>query len=106
MQFERTRNTRLNEGLAGGTKASSTPKTPASAPPSWTTSGTAKSACSFELGASQTAMLGTEWTQQRMKDGTLHQPNADGRHHSRHDYRYAQPLRFRAYLLAVCRRQY
>ncbi|OQV64475.1 hypothetical protein AK51_30525 [Serratia nematodiphila DZ0503SBS1] len=46
VQFERTRNTRLNEGLAGGTEGIFDTKTPVSAPPSWTTSWrTAKSAC-------------------------------------------------------------
>ncbi len=43
VQFERTRNTRLNEGLAGGTEGIFDTKTPASAPPSWTTSGAQRS---------------------------------------------------------------
>ena len=46
VQFERTRNTRINEGLAGGTEGIFDTKIPVSALPSWTTSWrTAKSAC-------------------------------------------------------------
>lgn len=71
VQFERTRNTRLNEGLAGGTEGIFDTKN--------TGFGTTKLddflahsevSVPFELGVAQTATLGTEWTQQRMKDGT------------------------------------
>ncbi|ASL95355.1 outer membrane receptor FepA [Serratia marcescens] len=71
VQFERTRNTRLNEGLAGGTEGIFDTKN--------TGFGTTKLddflahsevSVPFELGVAQTATLGTEWSQQRMKDGT------------------------------------
>lgn len=71
IRFERTRNTRLNEGLAGGTEGIFD-----------TTNegfGTTKLddflahseiSVPFEFGVAQTATLGTEWNQQRMKDGS------------------------------------
>ena len=71
VQFERTRNTRLNEGLAGGTEGIFDTKN--------TGFGTTKLddflahsevSVPFELGVAQTATLGTEWSQQRMKDGS------------------------------------
>jgi ferric enterobactin receptor len=70
-QFERTRNTRLNEGLAGGTEGIFDAKNEGF--------GTTKLddflahsevSVPFELGVTQTATLGTEWNQQRMKDGS------------------------------------
>lgn len=71
VQFERTRNTRINEGLAGGTEGIFDTNN--------TGFGTTKLddflahsevSVPFELGVAQTATLGTEWSQQRMKDGT------------------------------------
>ena len=71
VQFERTRNTRLNEGLAGGTEGIFDTKNEGF--------GTTKLddflahsevSVPFELGVTQTATLGTEWNQQRMKDGS------------------------------------
>ena len=71
VQFERTRNTRINEGLAGGTEGIFDVNN--------TGFGTTKLddflahsevSVPFELGVSQTATLGTEWSQQRMKDGS------------------------------------
>jgi ferric enterobactin receptor len=72
VQFERTRNSRLNEGLAGGTEGIFDAKNEGF--------GTTKLddflahsevSVPFELGViPQTATLGTEWNQQRMKDGS------------------------------------
>ena len=71
IQFERTRNTRLNEGLAGGTEGIFDTKNEGF--------GTTKLddflahseiSVPFELGVTQTATLGTEWNQQKMKDGS------------------------------------
>jgi ferric enterobactin receptor len=67
LQFERTRNTRLDEGLAGGTEGIFSDD-------SFSTirldSLLAHSELSvpFELGVNQTATFGTEWNQQKMKD--------------------------------------
>ncbi len=67
LQYERTKNTRLNEGLAGGTEGifanddystieldSLLAHTEISVP--------------FQLGVNQTATFGSEWNQQKMKD--------------------------------------
>ncbi|SMB43352.1 iron-enterobactin outer membrane transporter [Serratia proteamaculans] len=71
IQFERTRNTRLNEGLAGGTEGIFDTKNEGF--------GTTKLddflahsevSVPFELGVTQTATVGTEWNQQKMKDGS------------------------------------
>ncbi|CAI1507863.1 TonB-dependent siderophore receptor [Serratia fonticola] len=67
VQFERTRNTRLAEGLAGGTEG-------IFANDSYNTTRlddfTAHSEVSipFDMWVPQTATLGTEWNQQKMKD--------------------------------------
>ncbi|MFI8416726.1 TonB-dependent siderophore receptor [Serratia sp. NPDC078593] len=69
IQFERTRNTRLNEGLAGGTEGIF----------SNNDFGTTKLddflahseiSVPFDLWVPQTATLGTEWNQQQMKDAS------------------------------------
>lgn len=67
VRYEKTRNTRINEGLAGGTEGI------------FSNSGFntiqlddvllhSEISLPFELGVNQTATLGTEWNQQRMKD--------------------------------------
>lgn len=69
VRFERTRNTRLNEGLAGGTEGIfsnddfSTTKLDDFLAHS-------EVSVPFEFGVTQTATLGTEWNQQKMKDGS------------------------------------
>ncbi|CAI2152181.1 TonB-dependent siderophore receptor [Serratia ficaria] len=69
VRFERTRNTRLNEGLAGGTEGTfsnddfSTTKLDDFLAHS-------EVSVPFEFGVTQTATLGTEWNQQKMKDGS------------------------------------
>ncbi len=71
VQFERTRNTRLNEGLAGGPEGIFNLKDPGFR----TTKLDSFLAHSevnmpLELGVTQTATLGAEWNQQHMKDAS------------------------------------
>jgi ferric enterobactin receptor len=67
VQFERTRNTRLAEGLAGGTEG-------IFASNAFNTTrlddllAHSEVSIPFEMGVPQTATLGTEWNQQKMKD--------------------------------------
>ncbi|WP_337262835.1 MULTISPECIES: TonB-dependent siderophore receptor [unclassified Serratia (in: enterobacteria)] len=67
LQFERTRNTRLAEGLAGGTEGIFSSD-------SFNTTrlddllAHSEISIPFEMWVPQTATLGTEWNQQRMKD--------------------------------------
>ncbi|TQI81554.1 ferric enterobactin receptor [Serratia fonticola] len=67
VQFERTRNTRLAEGLAGGTEG-------IFASNDFNTTrlddflAHSEVSIPFEMGVPQTATLGTEWNQQKMKD--------------------------------------
>ncbi|CAI1796429.1 TonB-dependent siderophore receptor [Serratia plymuthica] len=69
VRYERTRNTRLNEGLAGGTEGIFSDD-------SFNTIrlddflAHSEISVPFELGVTQTATLGTEWNQQKMKDGS------------------------------------
>ena len=67
VQLERTRNTRLDEGLAGGTEGIFADENFATIK---LDSLLAHSELSvpFELGVNQTATFGTEWSQQKMKD--------------------------------------
>lgn len=71
MRFERTRNTRLNKGLAGGPEGIFNLKDPGFR----TTKLDSFLAYSevnmpLELGVTQTATLGAEWNQQHMKDAS------------------------------------
>lgn len=67
LQFERTRNTRLAEGLAGGTEGIFSSD-------SFNTTrlddflAHSEISIPFDMGVPQTATLGTEWSQQKMKD--------------------------------------
>ncbi|MGA4814604.1 TonB-dependent receptor domain-containing protein [Pseudomonas aeruginosa] len=79
LQYEKTRSSRINEGLAGGTEGIFDPNNAGFSPPPCDLTAHGEVSLPLHLGHEQTLTLGSEWTEQKLDDPSSNTQNTRGR---------------------------